>query len=219
MSEEEKPVIFYLDDTTEGRRDLKMQLRCLFNADFAISELPLERAPSEYVRHLSDIWVAGLFIDQNLHESGEISGYSGVKLAGHLRTFYPEMPIYLVTGHPIEGELESEEAGNADSVVKKGDLVIDTQTSLRFRKQFLRRVQQYQRALSDRQNRFRELLAKKFNDELSESEAKEYGEIKSARELPTNVSESPTEQALTEQLDKIKALIERVDDLKHRGLA
>lgn len=216
MDEEEKPIIYYLDDTEEGRRDLQMQLRSLFEADFKVLEMPLSQAVEEYTKLLADQPIAGIFIDQNLDETGEIAGYTGVKLVGYLRAIFTKLPIYLVTGHLIQGELESEEAGDADLVVSKGELVTDSPTSLRFRRQFLRRVEQYEKALRDTQLRFRGLLSKKFGEGLSPEEKSEYDALRVTREIATDEAEGQSAKAVNDQIDKIADLLRRVDQIKER---
>lgn len=212
--DDSQPIIYYLDDSPDGRRDLAIQLRALFSSDFAVRELPLEQDVVVYVQMLEGLPVAGIFIDQNLDETGEITGYSGVKLASYLRTLYQEMPIYIVTGHPIEGELESEEAGNADSVVAKRELILDSARAAKFRKQFLRRVAQYEKALSHRQQRFRGLLAKKFNEGLDPIEAAELETLRLNHEMPTDEAEDAATAAVSAKIEEISDLLRKVAELR-----
>lgn len=216
MEDDEKPIIYFLDDTLEGRRDLEMQLRSLFVENFRVVEIPLKRAVEDYVVFLADHDVAGIFIDQNLDETGEVTGYTGVKLSGYLRTIFPKLPIYLVTGHLIQGELESEAAGDADSVIAKSDLITDSPKSLKFRRQFLRRVEQYDEALTATQQRFRVLLGKKFGSGMSSEEAEEYESLRLSRELATDAAEDKATAAVSEQLNKIDVLLQRVREIKQR---
>lgn len=214
--EDIKPIIYFLDDTPDGRRDLNKQLLTLFSEEFDVLELPLETSPEQYLAYLDGKQVAGVFIDQNLDETGEITGYTGVKLAGFIRSYFPALPIYLVTGHPIQGELMSEEAGDADSIVSKGDLITDSPPSLKFKKQFLRKVDQYDKALSETQHRFRDLLAKKFSHGLTKDEDNEYEALRLSREVPTNVLEDGSALLINEQLGKISELLSKVEEIKQR---
>lgn len=209
-----KPIIYYLDDIPEGRRDLRMQLRALFEGDFEVLELPIERDINRYLNHINDLPVAAIFIDQNLDESGAITGYTGVKLASYLRTILQDLPLYLVTAHPIQGELESEEAGNAEAVIGKTTLLLDSPASRRFRLQFLRRVGQYEKALSESQRRFRELLPRKLRGELAPDELAEYKGLKGARDLVTDAAEEGNTVAVEKKMEEIEKLLAEVEKVR-----
>jgi CheY-like chemotaxis protein len=210
-----KRIIYYLDDIPEGRRDLRMQLRALFEPDFEVTELPMEQDINRYLGHIHHHPVAAIFIDQNLDESGAITGYTGVKLASLLRTVLPDLPLYLVTAHLIQGELESEEAGNAEAVVAKTTLLLDSASSRRFRLQFLRRVGQYEKALSENQRRFRELLPRKLRGELSSDELAQYQSLKSARDLVTEAAEEASTTAMQQKMLEIKKLLSEVERVRN----
>jgi hypothetical protein len=209
-----KPIIYYLDDIPEGRRDLRMQLRALFEEDFEVLELPLERDINRYFSHINDLPVAAIFIDQNLDESGAITGYTGVKLASFLRIVLPNLPLYLVTAHPIQGELESEEAGNAEDVVAKTTLLLDSPASRRFRRQFLRDVGRYNDALSENQRRFRELLPRKLRGELEPEQLVEYENLRCARDLVTEAAEEANTAAVEQKMEEIEKLLTEVEKVR-----
>ena len=210
-----KPIIYYLDDIPEGRRDLRMQLRALFEGDFEVLELPLEQEVNRYLFHIHDRPVAAIFIDQNLDESGSITGYTGVKLASFLRSVLPDLPLYLVTAHPIQGELESEEAGNAEEVVAKTSLLLDSTASRRFRRQFLRDVGRYNEALSEKQRLFRELLPRRLRGELEEDELAQYESIRGARDMVTDAAEEPNTKAVQQKMEEIQRLLAEVDRVRN----
>ncbi len=191
-----------------------MQLRALFDPDFEVAELPLEQDVNRYLSHIHDRPVAAIFIDQNLDESGLITGYTGVKLATFLRTIQPEIPLYLVTAHPIHGELESEEAGNAEAVISKTSLLLDSPTSLRFRRQFLRDVERYHDALSANQQRFRELLPLKLRGELTLEELTEYENLRIARDIATEAAEEPNTEAVHKKMEEIEKLLADVENVR-----
>lgn len=209
-----KPIIYYLDDIPEGRRDLRMQLRALFEPDFEVLELPLEHDINRYLTHIHDLPIAAIFIDQNLDESGAVTGYTGVKLASYLRSILPDLPLYLVTAHPIQGELESEEAGNAEAVVAKTKLLLDSPSSRMFRRQFLRDVGRYHDALSENQRRFRELLPRKLRGELEPNEITEYESLRSARDIVTEAAEEPNTVAVQQKMTEIEHLLAEVEKVR-----
>jgi hypothetical protein len=212
-----KPIIYYLDDIPEGRRDLRMQLRALFEVDFEVLELPLEQDVNRYLIHIHDRPVAAIFIDQNLDESGAITGYTGVRLASFLRGVLPNLPLYLVTAHPIQGELESEEAGNAEDVVAKTSLLLDSAASRKFRRQFLRDVGRYNDALSENQRRFRELLPRKLRGELEGDELAQYESIRGARDLVTDAAEEANTTAVQQKMEEIEKLLAEVERVRNAG--
>jgi hypothetical protein len=212
-----KPIIYYLDDIPEGRRDLRMQLRALFEPDFEVLELPMEQDVNRYLLYIHDRPVAAIFIDQNLDESGVITGYTGVKLASFLRGVLDNLPLYLVTAHPIQGELESEEAGSAEDVVAKTSLLLDSPASRKFRRQFLRDVGRYNDALSENQRRFRELLPRKLRGELEGDELAQYESIRGARDLVTDAAEEASTAAVQQKMEEIEKLLAEVERVRNTG--
>lgn len=210
-----KSIIYYLDDIPERRRDLKMQLRALFEPDFEIRELPLEADINRYPTHIQGLPVSAVFIDQNLDETGVVSDYTGVKLASFLRGILPELPLYLVTAHLIEkGELVSEEAGNAEAVIAKDELITDSPASKLFRKRFLRDVGRYNDALSKNQQRLRELLPRRLRDELTPEELNEYNALKVSRDMVTDAAEEANTLAIRSKMEEIEKLLADVEKVR-----
>jgi hypothetical protein len=177
----------------------------------------MEQDVNRYLLYIHDRPVAAIFIDQNLDESGVITGYTGVKLASFLRGVLDNLPLYLVTAHPIQGELESEEAGSAEDVVAKTSLLLDSPASRKFRRQFLRDVGRYNDALSENQRRFRELLPRKLRGELEGDELAQYESIRGARDLVTDAAEEASTAAVQQKMEEIEKLLAEVERVRNTG--
>jgi hypothetical protein len=110
--------------------------------------------------------------------------------------------------------LESEEAGNAEDVVAKTSLLLDSPASLKFRRQFLRDVGRYNDALSENQRRFRELLPRKLRGELEGDELAQYETIRGARDFVTDAAEEANTTAVQHKMEEIEKLLGEVEKVR-----
>lgn len=211
---EDLPIIYFLDEEEDQQFFLKMALTALFGATHEIRLLPVLQEMTGYLMLLDAGNVSAVFIDQQLDQTGEITSFTGVGLAEFLRKHFPLMPIYVVTGHQIEGsELTTEKAGATDAVIPKPNLVIDSPLSLMFKQQFLRRLERYDEALTTRQRRFRELLAKSLQTTLPAEETAELDQMKAERLIPTASAESAATTQFQNETSKLSSLLTRVEEL------
>lgn len=208
------PIIYFLDEEADQQFFLNTALKALFGATHQIQPLPVLPEMVEYLMLLDTGNVSAVFIDQQLDQTGEITSFTGVGLAEFLRKHFPSMPIYVVTGHQIEGsELTTEKAGATDAVIPKPNLVIDSPLSLMFKQQFLRRLERYDAALTAGQHRFRELLAKSLQAALTPEEADELEQMKADRLIPTASAESAAAAQFQKETSELSSLLTRVEEL------
>lgn len=211
---EDHPIIYFLDEEEDQQFFLKMALTALFGATHEIRLLPVLQEMTGYLMLLDAGNVSAVFIDQQLDQTGEITSFTGVGLADFLRQHFPLMPIYVVTGHQIEGsELTTEKAGATDAVIPKPNLVIDSPLSLMFKQQFLRRLERYEEALTARQRRFRELLAKSLQTTLTSEETAELEQMKAERLIPTASAESALSEQFQKETRELSNLLTQVEEL------
>ena len=210
---DELPIIYFLDEEESQRNVIRNALRKLFADGYEIKELPVLNEMADYLPFLDSRDVAAVFIDQHLDQTGEITGFTGVQLSQMLREHFREMPIYVVTGHAIEGELTSEKAGATDGVVSKSAIAIGDPRSLAFKQQFLRRVGQYDRALNQQQTRFRELLFKRLKGTITQEEKDELERLEIERQMPTATAEAKMEKHVSTEIGEISELLKRVENL------
>lgn len=205
-----EPIICFIDDQPTQQKMLDWDLRSLFGAGYQVVSLPLLQRRDDYHQYLDDPAVIGLLIDQKLSETGEVTAYTGVDLAKHLRSVYREMPIYIVTGHDPDDQITGAESGSADAVVHKSELRAGTPQSIRFKQRFLRQAGRYQEALTQQQQRFRELLSKSLNGTLTSLEQEELAVLEDGRLLATQAAEEPQVSKLQKDIEAIERLLEKL---------
>lgn len=212
------PIIYFLDEEESQQFLLRTSLMALFGKTHQIELLPVLPEMQDYLMLLDTGNVTAVFIDQQLDQTGVITGFTGVQLAEFLRRHFPSMPIYVVTGHKVDsGELVSEKAGSTDAVVSKTQLTIGSQQSLILKQQLLRDFGRYDEALTDRQRRFRELLAKSVQSTLTPEEADELEQMKAERLIPTASAESEAAAQFQKEASELSSLLTRVEELlKHK---
>ncbi|MBI3884269.1 MAG: hypothetical protein HY302_00840 [Opitutae bacterium] len=199
--------IYFLDDQESQRKMLSWDLRSLFGNDFEIASLPLKQDKTEYHRFLDDTATVGVLIDQCLNESGEVTGFSGLDLALHLRGLYREMPIYLITGFAPDEQMGSADAGSVEDIVKKDELRTNTVMSQLFKQRFLRHIGRYQEALTARQARYRELLTKSLQETIMPEERTELQTLEVDRLLPSQAEDEAHLATLNEQVAAVEKLL------------
>lgn len=208
------PIIYFLDEEESQRHLLKTALKVLFGTTHQIEPMPVLPEMQDYLMLLDAGNVSAVFIDQQLDQTGVITGFTGVQLAEFLRQHFPSMPIYVVTGHKTDsGELISEKAGSTDAVISKTHLAIGSPHAPIFKQQFLRRLERYNEAMTSRQLRFRELLAKSLQTELTSDERAELEQMKAERLIPTASAESAAEEQTRKETSAISSLLTRVEEL------
>lgn len=209
-------LIYYLDDQPSQRQMLEWDLKSLFAGNFAIEGLPLYSDKADYHKYLDDHGVAGVLVDQRLNETGEITTYTGLDLAKYLRSLYPEMPIYLVTGFDPDEQIKGADSGSVEAVVLKSELRTNTPAAEGFKQRFLRHVGRYQEALTARQKRFRELLGKSVRDEITPEEKAELATLEAARLLPTQAEDDAVLNKLQSQVGVVEQLLQKLRDAEQK---
>lgn len=206
--------IYFLDDQESQRKMLEWDLKSLFGDDFEIVGLALQQDRTAYHQYLDDPETAGILIDQCLNETGEVNGFTGLDLAQHLRSLYPGMPIYLVTGYDPDEQIRSADSGAVEDVVLKSELRADTISSARFKQRFLRHIGRHQESLSSTQARYRELLAKSLREALTDDERSELTELEENRLLPSQAEDERYLSKLDQQVRAAERLLEQLRNLR-----
>lgn len=205
-----KPIIYFLDDTPSQRQGLEWDLRELFGVAYDVLGLPVAPHMQDYHQHLDSPDVLGVLIDQRLNETGEITGFTGLDLAKHLRGVFPEMPIYIVTGYDPDEQIKGADSGSADAVVYKSELRAGTPDSERFKQRFLRQTGRYQEALTKAQQKFRELLSKSIAGTITNEEKAELLKLDTERLLPTQAGEEITASTLQKDIAALEGLLAKL---------
>lgn len=210
------PIIYFIDDQASQRKMLEWDLRDLFGAGYQVISLPLHERKDDYHQYLDGTAVIGLLIDQRLNETGEVTSYTGVDLARHLRGTYPELPIYIVTGYDPDEQINGPESGSADAVVHKSELRADSPKATSFKQRLLRQAGRYKEALTRKQQRYRELLTGSLNGVLTPEQQTELASLENDRLLPTQASEKGLVSKLHKDIEDIERLLAKLPNLDKR---
>lgn len=121
----------------------------------------------EYAELAGDPAVGAVIVDQNLGEFSGV-GYYGLDVANYLRAVSSALPVFILTNYY---DLDLEENGEAvDLIINKGD--IRTLGSV-YVARILRRMGSYEEALSGQLRRYRTLIDREIEGEITPQEKEE----------------------------------------------
>ncbi|HVY06511.1 MAG TPA: hypothetical protein VHB46_11095 [Burkholderiales bacterium] len=120
------PTIGVIDDRADARETLCRNINLEIEEEHnwsAIEHGPLAKI-EDYPGWLHDAGIAVLVVDERLQEQAdageEPATYSGHELVSYLRMRLPTLPLFMVTSHADEDDLEGAEA-DAEDVVQRED--------------------------------------------------------------------------------------------------
>jgi DNA-binding NarL/FixJ family response regulator len=200
-------VVYLVDEVPRelaaNRRMLELLLE---DADVRIEELPPLERLSHYNKLLAKPETAAFIIDQRLWTSGEVVGYSGMRLASHLRGINPKLPIYILTNYSTDPDLHGANEQTVEGIIPKDELR-KQDAALRFKARFLRRLVVFRDVLSQREARFHALLTKSLRQRLTTAEKKELNVLQETRLAPLQAAELEDIAALGKNIEALKKLI------------
>lgn len=215
MSEAQKPTIWLID---ENERELRLHKntiqRALTDHD---TEITVEPVPArEHIGDYHDIIVnprtVAIIVDQRLNEIRGID-HTGIELAKKLRSIAPKLPIYILTNYAQSDDFLGSE-WSVEDILPKEDMN-DPEKLKTFIARLLRRIDVHQSIIETRDARFRELLKKSVNSELSEEEQKEMEELQFERTAAIISDETHKLQRLEKAVESLRRLKSRyIDDGK-----
>jgi hypothetical protein len=167
--------IFIIHHDPEQAVELARQLESCTHMPVQIAALQL--AAPDYADIAADSATGAVLIEQELDPHLAL-GYTGLDVAEHLRRMRPGLPIYLLVNR--EEDLGGREAVVEDAIVKEEFL----QRCPVYAERILRAIGRYLEAMSERDRRYRELVAHKLSGRLSESEEAELASYRAEIELP-----------------------------------
>lgn len=212
-----KATICIVDDQPSQQQMLEWDLRDLFGSAYDFRCLPIYEDVQEYLRDLDDPTVIGVLVDQKLNESGSATSYTGIDLAKRVRTAFPEIPLFLVTGYDPDDQIKSAEAGVVEAVIHKSELRADTPASTRFRERFLRQAKRYEDSLDEWQRRFRELIKLSVNGTISTDERAELAALETERLMPTLAAEANQVSKVDKQIEALEAAERLLEKIAKEG--
>jgi|GEM_PF-2237356 len=167
--------ICIIHHSSEQATRLARQLESCTHLEVQIANMQL--AAADYVDIAADSDTGAVIIDQYL-DPQSVLGYTGIDVAEHLRRARPGLPIYLLAHR---GENLAGREAVVEEVIPEDELV---QRCPVYAVRILRAMGRYLEAMSARDRRYRELVARKLDGTLSKSEEDEFAAYRAEIELP-----------------------------------
>ena len=168
-------LIYIVHHDPDRAKEMAQALAAATHSEVRVAELQL--APADYADLAAAAETSAVIIDQYLNQQAAL-GYCGMDVAEHLRRVRPGLPIYLLAGP--EEDLRGREALVEEVVPEESFL----QRSPLYAVRLLRAMGRYADALSEADRRYRELVARKLDGALAESEDLELAARRAEIELP-----------------------------------
>jgi hypothetical protein len=199
-----KNKIWVIDDNDAQLKTSVSLLQKVFPEFQMVPLLPLPTLGDYAPTLLSDPETACVFIDQKLKEKGTAQ-YYGTELASHLRAIDTKLPLYILTNYVDEKELFEEGEKDVEDIIDKGKISDkDSDYIQNLKARLIRRIDNYNDILTNRERRFRELLLKSLVENLSVDETAELKELQGIR----GAGVAAIESALLERIAKTVELYE-----------
>ncbi len=171
-----QPAAVYIIHHDPERADqLAQQLRSC--AEVSVRPAMLQLAASDYADMAADPETAAVIVAQDLDPHGSL-GYTGIDVAEHLRRARPALPIYLLA--PRDQDLASKDA-LVEEVFPEDEFVERCPVHAA---RIQRAMGRYIDSMSDRERQYRELIMRKLDGTLSDSEEEELAACRMEIELP-----------------------------------
>jgi hypothetical protein len=171
----EAATIYIIHPDTVQATAIAQQLERCTHLEVQIA--PLQLAAADYADMAAAPDTGAVIVAQHLDPHSAL-GYAGIDVAEHLRRVRPGLPIYLLVRG--EEDLASREAV-VEQVILEDDLL---QRCPVYAARILRAMGRYLDAMSEQELRYRDLVARKLDGTLSESEEDELTARRTEIELP-----------------------------------
>lgn len=179
--------------------------------EIKIEYVPARPSVADYADLAADPETGAVIIDERLSEFAGVD-YTGLEVAGFLRTLRPELPIYILTNYA--NEIPDDQGESVESIIDKKTV---RKAPKVYVIRILRAMQQYEVALTDQQRQLKELIDRKLAGELSEVEETELQQLRAAIERPFAPAEIEHERRWEEELQQQRELLEQLEQIT-RGI-
>lgn len=193
----DKHIIWFIDEDEHQRRTYYRELKRIMPESIQVEAMAPFRQKEDYLPLLANSRTAGLIIDQKLKDTG-VATYMGIELAQYIRGINPKIPLYILTNFVHEDDEFTGGEWSVEDIIGKDQLNDDEQTRI-IQARLLRRIDVYEDILSQREQRFRNLLKKSLHDDFGNEERQELEQLQLERTSVTLASEL----AELQQLDKL----------------
>ena len=187
-------IVWLIDENASQLKTYQRELSKWLKGNIKVEALaPYSKMPNYVKEVLSNNRTVAIIIDQKLKDTGKIK-YTGIELAEYLRVIKPKLPIYILTNFPDPDVFSGKEL-NIEYVLDKADFRDDERAKI-MAARILRHINTYVDILSERGQRFQELLEKSMKKGLNKYEYNELEQLKYIRLSPTLASELEQSQKL-----------------------
>jgi len=198
-------ILYFVDDKEAARlANAPLLQRLLDSPDIKVEAIAPFPQFGQFDELLKNPNLGGFFIDQKMRGGSSVN-YNGIELAGHLRSRYPKMPIYILTGYPPDDELTGG-AYRVEDIIDKADIEDRySEKAQMLKARILRRLAVFGDVLNVREQRFHDLLVKSMKESLTLDEEKELGLLETERLVPQHAAELKDAKALEQAIAELKA--------------
>lgn len=202
-------VIYLVDEHPPARRANAEALRRLLdNPEIQVAELEPLPTVADYNARIAAPSTAAFVLDQRMKQAG-IVNYNGTDLASHLRGIDSKMPIYILTGYAEEKEDFEGSEYLVEYIIGKTEIRDSTSAEAKIVKaRMLRHLEVFNDVRNSQEQRFHDLLVKSLREPLTAEEQHEMDQIENETTIPIVASERSKEQELSEQVDKLRKVID-----------
>ena len=214
MKLDESPIIRIVDDSEQ---DLRLYQRILQNefeqrgAPIVVETVKARQRVGDYHDIIGDPRTAALIIDQRLGDETQWTDHTGIQLATQLRRLVPQLPIYILTTFAdiddFQGSKWSVEDVLRKQVVSEPDHPDNQEEFQMIMERLIRRINVHQTILEERGRRYRELLKKSLEEQLTQEEKSELDDLQFERTAVTLSDER-------DQLARFEAALNRLENLE-----
>jgi CheY-like chemotaxis protein len=206
--------VLFVDDDSAARDSYERELSDLFGKSVTILTAAPKGTLTEMLEQLLNYPnLVSLVVDERLVDTGS-TDYKGIELAALVRSRFPKLPIYILTNYPddiVEGGF------NIEYVFDKTKLSEDEDE---YKKTACARVRRhldvFDDILSEREQRYAELLPKFLGNELNSEEYTEFLQLEAVRIKPLS-HEFVDDVELNNRLDKQAAILREIDSVLKKG--
>lgn len=203
------PTIGWIDDREGNRGTITRYIGRSLNRfpDWGVVDSePLENLEA-YPSWIAEHEIVSLVLDERLHESTTVD-YRGSEVARFVRGRMPDLPIYIVTAHSEDPDIQSR-VGEIDEIIDRERFTADPDS---FVDRFVRAGSRFYDAHKEQLERLGDLAAKVAEGRASPADRTELRGLQTALGLPF------TYDVVTrsESLDDLQRIVERLSDIERR---
>ncbi|HGV9306639.1 TPA: hypothetical protein ACNOH7_002553 [Vibrio fluvialis] len=197
--------IIFIDDDKAIRDTYKISMDIMFNNEFEVACLDVERGLENMMKVLDSYTdTVSYFIDEDLKRTG-VAAYTGQQLIEEIRKVDTKVPIYVLTS---AADQIDQYLGNIEFVIDKNDWE-DEEREEDLKQRFYRHINTFKDIKSEQAKRFDELFEKSLFSTLTDEELEEFNALNLGRSKKLVDERLISEETVarlneaSEELDKI----------------